>query len=578
MIRMRLFELVKNSKRYLAGTVLVNWISLLCSIVLIIIIGKILQGSIYRNLSIYNYGVQGVIITIAIAIRLLCSKLSAVISHKATANAKKTLRLELFEKILKMGISYSDKISTSEAIQLSVEGVEQLEIYFGRYLPQLFYSIAAPLTLFAVLYFINSTSAIALLLCVPLIPASIIVIMKYAKKLFGKYWGQYMDLGEDFLDNVQGLTTLKIYEADEYKNGKMNEIAERFRIITMKVLRMQLNSVTMMDIIAYGGTAVGIITAIMGLAAGSMEIWGAFTIIMLSSEFFIPLRLLGSLFHVAMNGMSASDKMFEILDLDERETQNGKYAKEDISVRNLSFFYEEERQILNDINMEIPVGSFTSIVGQSGSGKSTIAGLLMGTIKNYKGSIKIGKTSLRDIPENEIMENITLISHNSYIFKGSIKDNLLMGKRDAGREEMEKALKKVNLYDFVKAKGGLEFKIREQGSNLSGGQRQRLALARALLHESDIYIFDEATSNIDTESEKSIMTVIRELSGKKTVILISHRLENAKESDIIYVLDKGVIVEQGNHWDLIMEGGYYSKLYGNQKSIEEYAGGKVAYA
>jgi ABC-type transport system involved in cytochrome bd biosynthesis fused ATPase/permease subunit len=477
-----------------------------------------------------------------------------------------------------MGISYTDKISTSEIIQLTVEGIEQLESYFGRYLPQLFYSIAAPITLFAVIYFIYPVSAVILLLCVPLIPVSIILVMKYAGKIFRRYWGQYVDLGEDFLDNIQGLTTLKIYEADEYKNNSMNKTAEKFRVITMKVLRMQLNSVSMMDLIAYGGSAAGIISAVIGFAAGNISLWGVFAIIMLSSEFFIPLRLLGSLFHIAMNGMSASDRMFEILDIKKQENKKGKYEKGDITVKDLSFSYDAERKILSNINMEIPMGSFVSLVGQSGSGKSTIAALLMGINKNYSGSITIGETELSSISEKEIMSNTTLISHNSYIFKGTVKDNLMLGKKDADDEDMKDVLKKVNLYDFIMANGGLESELAEQGSNLSGGQRQRLSLARALLHDSDIYIFDEATSNIDSESEKNIMAVIHRLYGIKTIVLISHRLENVKESDMIYVLDKGSIVEKGIHNELVENEGYYAELYGSQKNIEEYAKGEAVYA
>ena len=578
MIKMRLFKLLKNSKKYIGLTVFVNWINLICNIVIIITIGHVLQNLIHRDAALYNFEGAAAIITAAIAIRLVCSRISAVISHKATANAKNTLRSKLIEKILRMGISYTDKISTSEIIQLTVEGIEQLESYFGRYLPQLFYSIAAPITLFAVIYFIYPVSAVILLLCVPLIPVSIILVMKYAGKIFRRYWGQYVDLGEDFLDNIQGLTTLKIYEADEYKNNSMNKTAEKFRVITMKVLRMQLNSVSMMDLIAYGGSAAGIISAVIGFAAGNISLWGVFAIIMLSSEFFIPLRLLGSLFHIAMNGMSASDRMFEILDIKKQENKKGKYEKGDITVKDLSFSYDAERKILSNINMEIPMGSFVSLVGQSGSGKSTIAALLMGINKNYSGSITIGETELSSISEKEIMSNTTLISHNSYIFKGTVKDNLMLGKKDADDEDMKDVLKKVNLYDFIMANGGLESELAEQGSNLSGGQRQRLSLARALLHDSDIYIFDEATSNIDSESEKNIMAVIHRLYGIKTIVLISHRLENVKESDMIYVLDKGSIVEKGIHNELVENEGYYAELYGSQKNIEEYAKGEAVYA
>lgn len=578
MIKRRLFNLVENSKKYIAWTVFVNWICLMCSILITITAGRLLQGCLYGQAEIRSFAISAAIITISAAVRFLCCRLSAVISHTATANAKKTLRARLYEKALRLGISYSDKVSTSEIIQLSVEGIEQLEIYFGKYLPQLFYSIAAPISLFAALSFISLKSALVLLLCVPLIPASIMLVMKHAGKIFKRYWGKYVNLGDDFLENIQGLTTLKIYDADEYKNDQMNQTAENFRQATMKVLEMQLNSVTLMDIIAYGGTAAGIITAVSEFAAGNVQLWGAFSIVMLSAEFFIPLRLLGSLFHTAMNGMSASDKIFEILDMDEPEEGTGKYSGSDIRFDDISFSYKPERRTVCHINMEIPFGSFTSLVGRSGSGKSTIASLLMGINKNYSGSLKIGDTELKNISEGEIMRHITMISHNSYIFKGTVKDNLIMGKPDASGEEIKDVLKKVNLYDFIESKGGLGFNIAEHGSSLSGGQRQRLALARALLHDSDIYIFDEATSNIDTESEASIMKVIRELAGKKTIVLISHRLENVVESDMIYVLEEGSIAEKGTHAELVEKGGYYAELYGSQKNIEAYARGGVVYA
>ena len=393
-----------------------------------------------------------------------------------------------------------------------------------------------------------------------------------AKKFLGKYWGIYTELGDSFLENLQGLTTLKIYQADEKKAGEMDEESQRFRRITMKVLTMQLNSTSVMDIIAYGGAAAGMIVALREFTIGNVSFAGATMIILLSSEFFIPLRLLGSFFHIAMNGMAASDKIFALLDLPEPEEKGIKLERKptDIRLEDVQFAYGEDRGILKGITMEFKEGSFISLVGTSGCGKSTIAGILMRRNKGYQGSIKIQGKELSLVSEESLMNLITLVSHNSYLFKGTVRDNLLLGKENASEEEMYDVLKKVNLYGFVMGQQGLDTVIMEKGSNFSGGQCQRLALARALLHDTPVYIFDEATSNIDMESEEMIMDVIQELASKKTILLISHRLANVVDSDRIYMLGQRQVVQCGSHAELMESGGPYAELYYCQRQLEVY--------
>ena len=428
------------------------------------------------------------------------------------------------------------------------------------------------MTLFAILSFVNWQASLVLLICVPLIPISIVAVQKIAKKLLNKYWGIYTELGDSFLENLQGLTTLKIYRSDEKKAEEMDEESQRFRQITMKVLTMQLNSTSVMDIIAYGGAAVGMIVTLTQFMKGYLSVHGALMLILLASEFFIPLRLLGSFFHIAMNGMAASDKIFALLDLPEPEEKLERLdgMAMDIKFSGVHFSYEKEREILKGIDMESPAGSFTSLVGTSGCGKSTAAAILMGRNHGYQGSVTVGGKELSGIQESSLMDQITLVSHNSYLFKGTVEDNLRMGKPDATEDEMKDALEKVNLWGFLQAQQGLSTKVMEKGSNFSGGQCQRLAIARALLHDTPVYIFDEATSNIDAESEEMIMDVIHKLAETKTIILISHRLANVVKSDQIYMMKEGCIVETGIHEKLMEADGIYADLYRSQMELEQY--------
>lgn len=572
MIKKRLVRLLKESKKYIVQNVFWQWLGLLAQIVAIFAVGYLLDTAMFGSITSSQVLVTGIICTASIILRMVSDKKASQASFMASADVKRILREKIYEKLVRLGASYKEQISTSEVVQLSVEGVEQLETYFGRYLPQFFYSLLAPITLFAVLSFVSWKASLVLLICVPLIPISIVAVQKFAKRLLKKYWGSYTELGDSFLENLQGLTTLKIYQSDEKKAQEMDEEAEKFRRITMKVLTMQLNSISVMDLVAYGGAAIGMIVVVKEYINGNLGFAGAFTILLLAAEFFIPLRLLGSFFHIAMNGMAASDKIFRLLDMEEREQGTQELAGEelDITFENVSFSYEEERPILKDVNFHIPKGQFISLVGESGCGKSTIASLILGRNRQYQGKISIGGVDLKELKEKSLMEHVTMVRHNSYLFKGTVEENLLMGNSSATQEQMIEVLKKVNLWEFLKGQEGLGTKLAEKGSNFSGGQCQRLCIARALLHNTEIYIFDEAASNIDSESEEIIMDVVRKLAETKTVLLISHRLANVKKSHCIYVLKEGRIVETGTHSELMEWAGAYKEMYTIQKNLENY--------
>lgn len=572
MIKKRLIHLLEDSKKYILQNVLWQWLGLLAQILAVSAIGLLLEGLIQESVSTKLLAGTAFICVCSILVRFFCERQAAKASFLASIDVKRVLREKIYDKLTRLGNSYREKIATSKVVQLSAEGVEQLETYFGRYLPQFFYSLLAPFTLFAVLSFVNLKASGILLVCVPLIPVSIVAVQKFAKKLLNKYWGSYTELGDSFLENLQGLTTLKIYQSDSQKAEEMDREAEQFRRITMKVLTMQLNSISVMDLVAYGGAAIGMIVTIKEYLAGNLGFSGAFTIILLASEFFIPLRLLGSFFHIAMNGMAASDKIFRLLDMPEEEKGTEQLSGDclDISFEDVEFSYEKERKILDKVSFHIPRGSFVALVGESGCGKSTIASLLMGRNRGYTGKIYLGEKELSKVQEQSLMQHITMVRHNSYLFKGTVEENLRMGNPKADRAQLEEALRKVNLWEFLKQQEGLQTVLQEKGSNFSGGQCQRLCIARALLHETPVYIFDEAASNIDMESEEIIMEVIRKLAETKTVLLISHRLANVKKSDCIYALKNGKIAEQGKHEELLNLCGVYKKMYDTQRNLEKY--------
>ncbi|GAA0864600.1 ABC transporter ATP-binding protein/permease [Paraclostridium tenue] len=575
MINKRLLSLSKESQKYVYLTVLMNWISIICNIGIVLFVGNIID-KLHNNDLNFNTGVYVLYLGSLILIRFVCNYMSGRFSYYSSANVRTSIRESIYKKLLKLGVNYNDTISTSSIVQIAVDGVEALEIYFGRYLPQLFYSLLAPLTLFLVIAPISFKAAIVLLICVPLIPISIAAVMKFAKKLLSKYWGIYTNLGDSFLENLQGLTILKIFDLDEEKNQEMNKEAETFRNITMKVLSMQLNSITIMDLIAFGGSAIGILIAVTEFYNGNITIGSTVVIILLSSEFFIPMRLLGSFFHVAMNGLAAADKIFDLLDTKvEAEKELSDKDKEkleniSISIKNVDFSYDNERKVLHNVNVDIKNKSMVALVGESGCGKSTITNLLLKLNKVDKGEILLNGINLNNIPFDELRKKVSFISHSSYIFNSTIEENLRMGNEYATEEELYSALKKANLYEFVM---GLEKKLQtpvgENGSFLSGGQKQRLALARMILTNPEVYIFDEATSNVDVESEDSILETIYALSKEKTVVVISHRLANIKNADKIYVLEKGYIVESGNHDNLMKNNSVYANLYTNQEKLED---------
>ena len=577
MINKRLIETVSESKRYIAGNVLMQWISLLGNLVMMTTIANLLEGLYQGNAN--RQTLVGVVSILAavLAVRYLCAIASSKMSYLSSKAVKRTLREQIYQKMLRLGAGYHQRVQTSEVVQVAVEGVEQLETYFGAYLPQFFYAMLAPLTLFIYLSFVNLPSAAALLICVPLIPVAIAAVQTWAKKLLARYWGQYTEMGDTFLENLQGLTTLKIYQADGFKQEEMNRQAEQFRKITMKVLTMQLNSITIMDLIAYGGAALGVVLSVTQLRAGKVDLSGCLLIILLSADFFIPMRQLGSFFHIAMNGMAASDKIFHLLDLPESEQGRLQCPKHpSIRCEHLGFGYEKDRAVLEDVNMDFQEGSFTAIVGKSGCGKSTVSSILMGHNKGYTGSVTVNGIQLNEIAEDSLMENFTYISHQSYLFKGSVRDNLLAASPQATDRRLWEVLEQVKLSGFLKEQQGLDTQLTERASNLSGGQCQRLCLARALLHDSPVYIFDEATSNIDVESENEIMEQIHRLAEqKKTVILISHRLANVCKTDRIYVMQDKTVVESGTHEELLHRQGVYSQLWSAQQELEQFAGGKA---
>lgn len=571
MIDKRLIALVPESRRYIAANVALQWVALGANILLVGAVSGLLATLWQGHVTAARLGGTAALALAALAVRFVCAVGAARMSYLSSKTVKARLRTLLYEKLLRLGTAYREEVQTSAVVQVAVEGVDQLEIYFGQYLPQFFYAMLAPLTLFAVLAPIDAASAAVLLVCVPLIPAAIAAVQTWAKKLLDRYWGQYTALGDTFLENLQGLTTLKIYEADDRKNTEMNAQAEAFRKITMRVLTMQLNSITIMDLIAYGGAAAGMVLAVSRFAAGAVSLQGCLMILLLAADFFLPMRLLGSFFHVAMNGMAASEKIFRLLDTPERPRGKQPVPRDcTLALDGVIFAYDPERPVLQGVTMEFTQGSFTAIAGESGCGKSTVAALLTGRRRCRQGQVTIGGIPLDQVAEESLGRTVTYLSHNSYLFKGTVRENLTMAAPGADDAALWAVLEKVRLADFLRAGQGLDTPLAEKAANLSGGQCQRLALARALLHDSPVYIFDEATSNIDVESENDIMAQIRELARTKTVILISHRLANSTGADRIYVMDGGRVVQSGTHAALLAAGGRYAELWNAQQQLEHY--------
>ena len=569
----RLIKEIPEAKTYVKRQVLCQWIALIMNIGFTVGLSYILVLLFQKQLTIEIIMIGVVLAIVLFVIRGIVLKKATQFSFAGASRVKKILRERLFTKILELGGHYQDYVATSELVQLGGEGINQLETYFALYLPQLFYSVLAPVTLFVIISFYDFMSAFVLFLCVPLIPLSIVLIQKFAKKLLAKYWNSYTTLGDSFLENLQGLTTLKIYQSDEFKQKEMKKEAENFRKVTMRVLIMQLNSISVMDIVAYGGAGLGSYFAITHYMYQEISLFIALFIILLSFEFFIPLRQLGSFFHIAMNGIAASEKLFKVLDIENQQSGKFVFTEDDfeLSVDQLSFQYTKEQPLLKEVSFQIKPHQFVGIVGESGSGKSTIAKLIMGYHQDYHGKIIIQTHQRYDIDDTAFFNHFVYMTHDPMIFKGTLRENIDMLNLYQDKEIWE-ALEKVNLASFFRQHNGLQTLLLESGSNLSGGQKQRLNLARAILKDGDVYIFDEATSNIDVESENAILSVIKDLSQEKTILFITHRLSSVIDCDDILVMKQGELIEQGTHQQLKAQNGVYAQMFTEQSKLEVYQG------
>ncbi|MBQ5986707.1 MAG: ABC transporter ATP-binding protein/permease [Clostridia bacterium] len=567
----RLMKLCPESRKYILGNILLQWLELCLNTVMILLIATAVQRLYDKTWTLADLWLPLAAIAATVVLRFFTTKGATRMSYLASRTVKRVLREKIYRKLLRLGTTYREHVTTAALVQESVEGVDQLESYFGLYMPQFFYAFIAPIFLFFLFGFGGSwTVATVLLVCVPLIPGAIMMVQKIAKKILSKYWGQYTQLGSTFLENLQGMTTLKTYQADAFKNEQMNEESEHFRKVTMAVLTMQLNSVTIMDFVAYGGAALGILLATLAFTKGELSLLSCIFMILLSADFFLPMRRLGSYFHVAMNGMAASDKIFAFLGEQEPQARSEAVTGTAIEVKDVRFSYDGEREVLHGVSLTVPENSYIGIVGESGCGKSTIAKLLMGRHTVADGSITIGGKSIGAIREDSLMQSITYIGFGSVFFKGTVRENLLLARPDATDEALWAALEDCNLKAFFMADKGLDTPLLENASNLSGGQKQRLALARAILHDSPVLIFDEATSNIDIESEEAILKRIRALAERKTVVMISHRLANVIAADRIYCMADGEIKESGTHTELLQKGGTYAALWKTQQALENY--------
>lgn len=569
----RLMAMCPESKKYIALNIICQWTELLMNAVMIYCIASLVGRLYIRELSQEDIALYGLALLATLIVRFFMTRATIRMSYLASKTVKRVMREQIYKKILRLGNTYREHATTAELVQESVDGVEQLESYFGQYVPQFFYAFIAPVTLF-VMFGIAGSFKVAgvLLVCVPLIPGAIMMVQKIAKKILAKYWDQYAKLGSTFLENLQGMTTLKIYRADAFKNEQMNAESENFRRVTMKVLTMQLNSIIIMDFFAYGGAALGIALAGKGFIDGEISLQSTVFMILLSADFFLPMRRLGSYFHVAMNGMAASDRIFRFLSEDEPKEKDLVLPEQglDIQLENIDFKYDDAKEVLSDISMEMPEGSFTGIVGESGSGKSTIASLIMGKNSIEHGSLTIAGKKINEVNEESLFRTINYVGINSTFFKGTVRDNLLLADGSATDEKLWQVLSQCNIDAFFREEKGLDTELTENAGNLSGGQRQRLALARAILHNAKIYIFDEATSNIDITSEEIILEEIRKLAKTKTVIVITHRLANVIDADRIYCLESGHIAGTGTHKELLDSCNVYKNLWTTQRELEEF--------
>lgn len=645
----RLFSLALGVGRLVAAKVFCQWIGLLSNVVFVVtvvvmlspvlavvesafdpmfsmgdsgLLSRMFVGLGYGGFSAETYIGCALAIVVCAVLRFLMMRAAAYFGAEAAERVKLALREQLFNKMLAIGPSYSQHISTADVVQSAGEGIEQIQSFFELFLPQLFYAILAPVTLFFIVAPINMPTAVTLLVCAPLIVLIVGMVAMRAARVFKKYWGKYTDMGSMFLDNVQGLETLKTFDADAHAAKKMNEQAEQFRVMTMNVLQIQLRSLTAMDVVAYGGAAAGVGVAIWQYANGAaLPLAGVLLIVLLSADFFIPLRQLGSFFHVAMNGMTSTKRIFALLDTpipahgmqgmpEFGASDNGV----DVCFDDVSFRYADVAAgaaadvetgetgkksgvvgagktgmpkdgngsvvALHGVSFTARRGQVTAIVGPSGSGKSTAVELLAGNLSGYEGYIwlrpgNIGNNStqryqIADLSIESLTREIAIVAAQSHLFAGTLRDNLLMAKPDATENELWQALEAAHIDEFVRVQSQeLDMTIEQGASNLSGGQKQRIAIARALLRESAVYIFDEATSSVDVESETLILQTIRVLADRgKTVIMVTHRMANAADADHVVVFERGRVTEQDAHVELMRANGTYAKLFRTQQTVE----------
>lgn len=567
MIDKELLKLLGGNKKYVFVVVALMVAGLLANVGITASICRAVYVLI-NGLSAQSYIFPAVAAALCAAIRYCATRLTGDFKDRLGRSVKKDLRERAYNKIVRLGVRSTDGMSMAGLTQVSMEGVEQLDLYYSSYLPQFFFSMLAPVILFIICVWIDWRVALVLLACVPLIPLSIVAVSKYAKKIFAKYWGKYTSMGDTFLDSVQGLKELKIFRADGRQHKKINESAEEFRKITMKVLVMQLASTTIMDLVAYGGAGVGVALSILSVIYWGLSPAEALFLCLVAVEFFLPLRAFGSAFHVAMNGASAGKKIISLLNMPDPVWGDEKAEETDIELKGVTFSYDGKRDALKDVDMTFPAKGMTAVVGESGCGKSTVVNMIFGAYRPQKGEVTIGGKPCESLSREDYYGRLSVVSYNTYIFNESVRDNFRLAKKDVSDEEIYSALEKVNLDGFIKENGGLDKIITEDAANISGGQKQRLALAVNLVADKDIYVFDEATSNIDAESEQIIMKNIKELSKEKSAVVISHRLENVVPADSIYFMSEGEVKEKGSHRDLMEAGGGYARLYNAQKALE----------
>ena len=572
MIDKKLLALLGDNKKYIAYAVVLMVVGLLANVTVTAAICYAIKMAVEYD--IHSGGAviflwPAVIAVAGIVIRYTTTRLVGDLKDTLGRNAKRDLRQKVYNKILKLGVRSTDGMSMAGLTQVSLEGIEQLDLYYSSYIPQFFFSMIAPVILFFITVWIDWRVAVVLLACVPLIPISIVAVSRYAKKIFAKYWGKYTSMGDSFLDSVQGLKELKIFKADEAQHIRMNETSEEFRKITMKVLVMQLASTTIMDLVAYGGAGLGIAFAVMGMVNRGLSPFSALFLVLVAVDFFLPLRAFGSAFHIAMNGASAGNKIISLLEQPDPIWGTEKVQDTQLKLENVTFSYDGKRDVIKNINMTFPKTGMASIVGESGCGKSTVVNMLFGAFRPLEGIVTAGGKNIESLSRESYYSHLAVVSYNTYIFNDTVRNNFYLAKKNATDEEIYTALRKVNLEEFVLNNGGIDKVITEDAANISGGQKQRLALAVTLVADKDIYIFDEATSNIDIESEAIIMANIKELSKNKSVIVISHRLANVVSSDLIYYMESGEVKEIGTHSQLMEKQGGYAKLYTTQKELEE---------